>query len=321
VTTPGTAAPPAALSETAVRRRPSPGRGAGRSRGRGVPYLLVGPAILIVLGVLGYPMVEMVWLSFQNYSKQNPFSTKREVSFGGLSNYTAILGNSEFWVVLERTVIITALMVGFTIAIGLLMALMMQRCSVWARYVLTFSLILVWSIPTLVSTIVFQWMFDQNFGVVNVLLGSLGHDWFATNVSGFGVIIFLVVWGAVPMVALMFYAGLTQVPKELVEAARVDGANPWQSFRSVVLPIIRPVVLIMTALSIFWDFQVFTQIWVMRGNQPNPDYFTLGIWAYNEGYSSFDFGTASTLTTITVLLLLFVTVPYLRQLIRIGDAK
>jgi N,N'-diacetylchitobiose transport system permease protein len=229
VTTPGTAAPPAALSDPVRRRRSKGGGGGLATRGRSVPYLLVAPAILIIVGVLGYPMVEMLWLSFQNYSKQNPFSTQKSVTFGGLSNYTTVLGNSEFWTVLERTVIITVLMVGLTVAIGMLIALMMQRISTWARYLITFSLILVWSVPTLVSTIVFQWMFDQDFGVVNILLGQVGHDWFGTNVSGFGVIIFLVVWGAVPMVALMFYAGLTQVPKELVEAARVDGANPWQT--------------------------------------------------------------------------------------------
>jgi N,N'-diacetylchitobiose transport system permease protein len=317
VTTYGTAAPPAPGRQL----QPAPSGVRRGKRGRSTPYLLLAPAILIILGVLGYPLIEMLLLSFQDWKKQNPFSPVKTAGYSGLSNYSSVLGNSQFWTVLVRTLLVTVLMVGLSIGIGLLLALMMQRISTWARYLMTFTLVLVWSIPTLVSTIVFQWMFNQDFGVVNVLLGTLPHDWFLSNVSGFGVIILLVVWGAVPMVTIMFYAGLTQVPRELVEAARVDGAGPAQTFRNVVEPIIRPIVLIMTTLSIIWDVQVFTQIWVMRGGQPSPDYYTLGIWAYNEGYSSFDFGTASTLTTITVLILLIVTVPYLRQLVRIGEAK
>lgn len=320
MTTQGTAAPPGSLTP-AGRLQPSPRP--ARRRGSKTPYLLIAPAIVLILGVMGYPLVEMILLSLQDWQKRNPFAPASSGggSFAGLSNYTTELSSSTFWTITIRTIVLTALMVGFTILIGLLFALLMQRVSVWARYLLTFTMILVWSIPTLVSTIVFQWMFNSDFGVVNILLGMLPHDWFANPDSGFGVIIFLVVWGAVPMVSIMFYAGLTQVPKELVEAARVDGANPWQTFRNVVEPIIRPIVLIMTALSIFWDFQVFTQIWVMENNQPSSSYLTLGIWAYQQGYANFNFGTASTLTTITVLILLVVTVPYLRQLIRIGDAK
>jgi len=314
--------------ETSPERLGQPRRGRGRGfagkkrRSGGVaPYLLVSPTILLVLGVLGIPVVELVILSFQNWQKLNPFSTATSGSWTGFSNYTHELSSSQFWSITVRTIVLTAIMVSVSMLIGLLLALLMQRISTWARNVLTFSLILVWSIPTLVSTIVFSWMFNADFGVVNILLGMLPHDWFASSTGGFAVIIGLVVWGAVPMITIMVYAGLTQVPKELTEAARVDGANAWQTFRSVVEPIIRPVVLIMTSLSVFWDFQVFTQIWVMLNSQPHEQFWTLGIWSYYEGIANYDYGTASTLATITMLILLVVTIPYLRQLIRIGEAK
>jgi N,N'-diacetylchitobiose transport system permease protein len=304
------------------RARRGRGRGSSKIRSGGVaPYLLISPAVLLVIGVLGIPVVELVILSFQNWAKLNPFSTATSGTWTGFKNYSTQLTSGQFWSITVRTIVLTAIMVGVSMLIGLLLALLMQRISTWARNVMTFGLILVWSIPTLVSTIVFGWMFNMNFGVVNILLGMLPHDWFASSVSGFGVIIGLVVWGAVPMITLMIYAGLTQVPKELTEAARVDGASAWQTFRNVVEPIIRPVVLIMTSLSVFWDFQVFTQIWVMLNGQPHEQFWTLGIWSYFEGIANYDYGTASTLATITMLILLVVTIPYLRQLIRIGDAK
>jgi N,N'-diacetylchitobiose transport system permease protein len=118
------------------------------------------------------------------------------------------------------------------------------------------------------------------------------------------------------------YAALTQVPKELVEAAHIDGANGWQTFRSVIEPIIRPVVLIMTSLSVFWDLQVFTQIFVFFSNQPQSQFYNLGVWSYVQGWQHQNYGLATTITALTMLIMLVITIPYMRQLLRIGgDSK
>jgi N,N'-diacetylchitobiose transport system permease protein len=188
---------------------------------------------------------------------------------------------------------------------------------------MTFSLILVWSIPALVSTLVFQWMFNRQYGIINDLLGYKDiHDWFVNENTGWFVVIILVIWGAVPMVTVMLYAALTQVPKELVEAAHIDGANAWQTFRSVIEPIIRPVVLIMTSLSVFWDLQVFTQIFVLFNSAPPSGFYNLGIWSYVQGWQHQNYGVATAITALTMVIMLAITIPYLRQLIRIGgDAK
>jgi N,N'-diacetylchitobiose transport system permease protein len=305
------------------RRRLAPAAARRRRQGRLAPYLLLSPALLIILGIFGIPLVVMLLLSFQNWSKIGMFTTTLQGQWTGLSNYTTLLGSSQFWQTTGRTVLVSAIMVGGSMVIGLLFALLMRRVSAWARYLLTFALILVWSIPALVSTFVFQWMFNRQYGILNALLGYQNiHDWLNNSTDGWFVVILLVVWGAVPMITVMMYAALTQVPKELVEAAHIDGASAWQTFRSVIEPIIRPVVLIMTSLSVFWDFQVFTQIFVLFSNHPTEQFYNLGLWSYIEGWQHANYGVATAITTLTMIIMLAITVPYLRQLLRIGgDSK
>ena len=131
----------------------------------------------------------------------------------------------------------------------------------------------------------------------------------------------IVVWGAVPFIAVTTYAALTQVPQELVEAARLDGAGGRQVFFGITLPSIRPVLLIVTVLSIIWDFSVFNQIWILRNGAPEPGYRTLAIYAYTQAYSKHEYGYASAVAVVTVLLLLAVMVVYIRQLVKSGETQ
>jgi N,N'-diacetylchitobiose transport system permease protein len=294
-----------------------------RRQGRLAPYLLLSPALIIVLAIFGLPLIVMLLLSFQDWSQVGEFTTALQGRWTGLTNYSTELTSGTFWHTTLRTVLVSLIMVGGSMVIGLLFALLMRQISTWARYLMTFALILVWSIPALVSTLVFQWMFNRQYGIINDLLGYNNvHDWLTSETTGWFVVIMLVIWGAVPMVTIMMYAALTQVPKELVEAAHIDGASAWQTFRSVVEPIIRPVVLIMTSLSVFWDFQVFTQIFVLFSSQPQNQFYNLGVWSYILGWQHQNYGIATTVTALTMVLMLVITIPYLRQLIRIGgDSK
>jgi N,N'-diacetylchitobiose transport system permease protein len=172
-----------------------------------------------------------------------------------------------------------------------------------------------------VSTQIFAWMTEQNFGVLNYLLGLGQHNWYTDSRQGLAVATLIVVWGAVPFIAVTTYAALTQVPAELVEAARLDGAGGRQVFFGVTLPSIRPVLLIVTALSIIWDFNVFVQIWTLRNGAPSSDYQTLATYAYTQAYSSHEYGYASAVAVVTVLLLLAVMVVYIRQLVRSGETQ
>jgi N,N'-diacetylchitobiose transport system permease protein len=169
-------------------------------------------------------------------------------------------------------------------------------------------------------------MIDADFGVVNYLIDKIPgvdffkHSWYLDPIQGWTVITALVVWGAIPFLAITMHAGLTQVPRDLVEAATVDGANPWQVFVSVTLPILRPLIVIVTTLSVIWDFQVFTQIWVLRDSKPEREYYSLSIYGFTEAFGSGRYGLGSAIALVTVLLMLGVMAFYIRQMFKIGDA-
>jgi N,N'-diacetylchitobiose transport system permease protein len=297
--------------------------GAARRRGRAAPYLLVLPSLLVILAVLGYPMFRLVVLSFQSY-KLPELLGNRPSTWVGLGNYQQILRDSFFWTVVFRSVVFTAANVGLTIGLGLAVALLLRWLGPKMRLTLNAVLVLVWSMPALVSIALWQWMVDYEFGVLNWLLSRLGlpfdnHNWFENPVQGFAVITALVVWGAVPFVAISLYAGLTQVPRELEDAARVDGASSFQVLRSITLPFLRPLLVILTSLSVIWDFTVFQQVWVMLDGRPGRDYYLIGVYSFVESFGANNYGRGAAIAVVMVLLLLVVTAFYIRQMLRIGE--
>jgi N,N'-diacetylchitobiose transport system permease protein len=297
-------------------------------RSLGLPHLLILPAVIVLAGVAAWPLLKIIELSLQKqdagkYALFHSGST----SWVGFRNFENVLSDSTFWNVVLRTAVFTAINVVLSLAIGLALALLLKRVSTWARLILTAVLLFIWGVPSTVSTQVFYWLFNSQYGAVNYLLNEIpgmhmrGHDWFANPHQGLGVITLVVVWGAIPLLAISLYAGLTQVPKEILEAARVDGAKTWQAFRHVTLPFLKPLLVILTTLSVIWDFGVFNQIWFMRNGHPEPGYQTLGIYMYSQGIGSSHYNLGATIGVLMMLCLLGVMVFYVRQLFRIGDAE
>jgi N,N'-diacetylchitobiose transport system permease protein len=289
------------------------------------PYLLAAPAVALILGLLGFPLYRMAVVSLQKYEQPQLWGT-RPAQFVGFHNFAVLLSDPEFWAVVRRTALFTVSSVGLSVLIGLGIALLMGRVSTWVRVAMSAAMMLVWATPQLVSSQVFAWMVDADFGVVNWLIDQIPgvdftkHSWFANSSQGWVVINALVIWQAIPFLAITLYAGLSQVPRELVEAATVDGANPWHVFRAVKLPILRPLLGIVTTLSIIWNFQVFTQVWVLRYGKPELDYQTLSTYAYGQAFQNGKYGLGSAVSIITVLLILGVMAFYVRQMFKIGEA-
>jgi N,N'-diacetylchitobiose transport system permease protein len=313
---------------TAIESREAPSRRPRRRRPL-LPYLLVLPCVAVLITVAGWPLYKIITLSLQKQEsgKYALFHSQGTTPFVGLRNFGNVLTDSTFWSVLERTVIFTGVNVVLSLLIGMGIALLLNRVSRWARIILVMVLLFAWAIPTTVSSQVFYWLFSNQYGVANHILDALpgvhmrGHDWFADPHEGLAVVTAVVVWGAIPLLAISLHAGITQVPKDTLEAARVDGAGPWQSFRSVTLPFLRPLIVILTTLSVIWDFGVFNQIWFMRSGHPEPGYQTLGIYMYSQGVGSSHYNLGATLGVLMMICLLFVMIFYIRQLFRIGDAE
>ncbi|HZD72267.1 MAG TPA: sugar ABC transporter permease [Actinomycetes bacterium] len=292
--------------------------GSGR-RARILPYLLIAPSIAAFALLLGYPLYLNVKISLQKLDLAE--LVQRLTVFRGLANYRAIFSDPFFWSVTLRTVLFTVACAGLTMVLGTLVALLLDRLGKTMRLLLSISLVLAWAMPALTATVVWQWLFDTQFGVVNWLLTRLGadfanHSWFATGLSTFAIIVVIVVWQAIPFVAFTLYAGLTAIPRELYDAIRVDGAGAWRTFRSLIAPILRPLFLITAFLSIIWDFKLFTQIWLVRQGGPNRQTITLGIYAYQEGIASGHFGKAAAISMVMVLMLLSVLVYHIRTMLR-----
>ena len=306
-----------------VRRRASRARSA---RSRSVPYLLAAPAIIVIAAVLGYPLYRLVALSFQHYSLAEIISHK--TTWLGIRNYQTIFTDSQFWTILQRTAEFTAFNVGATIVLGTAIAMLLRNVSGWVRLMVNIAMVFVWATPVVVAVTIWQWLIDQQSGVLNYVLTHVvragnfeRHDWFASPLSGFAIISALVIWGALPFVVITLYAGVSQVPRELEEAARVDGATSCGVFRHVIYPIIKPLVLIVTSLSVIWDFGVFNQVYIMLNARPTSSYYLMSIYSYQESFGVGQYGRGAAIAMVIVVILIVAAFFYIRQLLRIGEIK
>jgi N,N'-diacetylchitobiose transport system permease protein len=307
---------------------PAPRRPAGRAKRpivrrfgvRSVPYLLLAPALLAIIGLLGYPVVSVVIDSFQTLGPRQVNLHLTE--WTGFANYRLILGDPDFWTITGRTLAftvgsVTAIMFG-----GLITAAIMKHTNTVVRLILQITLLLAWAMPVLSTTTVFQFLFDQNYGILNKTLVKLGftgfahYDWFTTSFSTLAIITIMIAWQGVPFAAFTLYAGLVAVPGDLYEAASIDGARAFQAFRSVTWPAIRSIFMLTVFLEILWDFKVFTQIWVIRQGGPDGGSTTLSVLQYLDGISGNHYGVAAAVSVVMIVILAVITAQYMRMLVR-----
>ncbi len=290
------------------------------ARRTGRPIGLVVPAVLVLGLALGYPLLRQVLLSLQEFGLAQQFGQAPE--WIGLGNYRELLTDGELWQVVLRTVAFCFVNAGLTFGLGLGVALLMTRMSRAARVATQCGLLLAWAMPVVAAMTVWQFLFDTEYGVVNWLLTRLGgdfqgHAWLLDPWSFFAVATLIVVWMSVPFVAFTLYAALTQVPEDVVEAAEIDGAGPWQRFVHVVLPAIRPVLLVVVLLQVIWDLRVFTQIYTLqKAGGVSKDTNLLGTYIYTLGIKGGDFGMAAAAAMFMLVLTVVLTAPYVRMMLK-----
>jgi N,N'-diacetylchitobiose transport system permease protein len=281
--------------------------------------------VAVIVGILAFPLGILGWLSLQKYGLRELMA--HQGAWVGLDNYKAVLTDPFFHQVVVRTLLFTLAAVGLTIVLSTLIALLLLRVRQAIRVLIASALVFVWATPVIVTIDIWQWMFDYEFGVINYLLTQLHfgnfihHNWFDNPVQGLAVIVLIVVWGAIPFVTITLFAGLLQVPGDIVDAARVDGANAWQSFWHVTAPILKPIFLIVTCLSTIWDFGVFNQIYVMLNQRPSADYYTIAIYSFRESFAVTKYGLGATIAVVMVLILVAVTFFYVKETLEVADVK
>lgn len=289
-----------------------------------MPVALLAPAMTVVIALILVPILFLVFTSFTDFDQKSLFTGTFQ--FVGISQYTAVFTDSGFWLAFARTVGFTTAMVAGSVVLGMGVAQLLAVLGRGMRYVVTVVLILAWAMPNVASSLVWNWLFQPGYGVANWLLTSTHFFGDLTDVNwgeraplAYLAIWMLIVWQAVPFIALTLYAAQTQVPTEYFEAARLDGAGEWLIYRRLTVPFLKPTLLLMTILSIIWDFNVFNQIWLVSQGGPHDATSTLGVWTYKTAFVGFHLGQGAAIAVVTLLLLLGLTAFYIRSLVRSGE--
>jgi N,N'-diacetylchitobiose transport system permease protein len=293
---------------------------APRARRTPLPYALLVPAVVALVVALGYPLVRQVVLSFQDFGLAQQFG--RPPEWVGLDNYTTLITDDYLWIVTLRSIAFCLVNAVLTMAIGVGLALLMRHMATGVRVLVQTGLLLAWAMPIVASLTVWQWLFDTNYGIVNHLLAGLGldfegHSWLLRPMSFFFVATVIIVWMSVPFVAFTVYAALTQVSEDLVEAAEIDGAGPAARLRHIILPTIKPVLLVVGILQVIWDLRVFSQIYILqKAGGSTRDTNLLGTYIYRLGIGTGEFGMAAAVAIFMLVLTVALTSPYLRVMLK-----
>ncbi|MEU9196320.1 carbohydrate ABC transporter permease [Streptomyces hundungensis] len=300
---------------------PAPGRARGRSvrRAGWTPWLYLVPALAVLGALLVYPIYQLGLISFLEYT-QAQVSGGEPTSFQGFGNYAELFSDSQFWSVLLATLVFAAACVLSTLAVGCALAVLLTRVRVLPRLALMLAALGAWATPAITGSTVWLFLFDPDFGPVNRLLGLGDHSWTYGRYSAFLLVLLEVVWCSFPFVMVTVYAGIRAIPGEVLEAAALDGASQWRIWRSVMVPMLRPILTVVTIQSVIWDFKVFTQIYVMtNGGGIAGQNLVLNVYAYQKAFASSQYSLGSAIGVVMLLILLAATLAYLRLLRRQGE--
>jgi multiple sugar transport system permease protein len=271
------------------------------------PALFVLPAGVIIGAVTLYPILYVLWLSLHERLLIGNVSR-----FIGLENFMRLSNDARFWNALGNTLYFTVVSVALEIVLGLAIAMLLHR-AFKGKGVMRAIVLIPWAIPTVVAAKMWEWMYNGDFGVLNYLLGA--HiNWLGSAAWALNAAIFLDVWKTTPFVALLLMAGLHTIPKELYQAAKVDGASPWVTFLRVTLPLLRPLLLVVLIFRTIDAFRVFDTIYVLTGGGPGNTTETLSIYAYKVLFQTLQFGYGSTLAVTVFFLVGLITLAYMRAL-------
>ncbi len=280
-----------------------------------LPWLLLAPAGLIIFGLLVYPVTQTFWLSFREAGLS--FLVTGESRFVGLDNYLELLGDPQLRRVMVTTIFFGLACVAGTMGTGLGVALLLDQ-RFRGRGLLAVLVLLPWAMPRVAAGIVWRWLFHDQYGFVNWVLAGVGaasfesFAWFNERLPAFVAIGVVVVWQSFPFVALALAAGLASIPPEVREATRVDGASAFQQLRYIILPMLKPLLLVLLVVSTIWDFKIFDQVYVMTQGGPARSTEVVAIAVWREAFARLNLGTAASLAMVLFVILAAVTALYVR---------
>lgn len=272
-------------------------------RKQNVPYFLVLPCLVVLTVVMLYPLFTSIWLSFTDPKLGDP----AHYNFAWLANYASMYEDPHFWPIIANTVTFTVLSIGISFLLALGAALLLN-CDLRGRSILRALAFLPWAVPPVIAAMVFTAFYDSDFGLFNYVLKSVGaiseyQAWLADPDAVLYVIMSVVMWKYTPFLLIGLLAGLQAIPREMYEAALVDGASKLQRFRYVTLPQIRNISLMLVTLGAIWRFNHFDTIWAMTRGGPGYASQLMGTWAYLWLYFSDSPGHAAAIAVASMIIL------------------
>ena len=259
------------------------------------------PCAIVLLLMMAYPVLQTFAFSFS--SIKLPFF---ELNFTGLDNFISAFSKPEISMVISNTIVWTVFSVLFRLLLGLGSALIMNA-NVKGITVLRVLALLPWTVPTIVSSNAWRWIFQSDFGVINGTLRALGLEqyaltWLASPKTALPSILLAATWAGYPFVMMMLLSAMQGLSKELYEAAMIDGANSFRLFWHITLPGIKPVLYVVLALETISAINAFDMIFVMTGGGPAGSTETFGLFIYRLAFNNFDFGAASAVSVVLILI-------------------
>jgi multiple sugar transport system permease protein len=282
---------------TAGRRSRTP---AGRRRLTGI--LLTAPAVVALAVTVAFPVLWTISLSFQHFSLSASGSPS---TFAGLDNYSRVLGSDAFRQALLHSAgfVVTSLVV--ELVLGLSIAVLLNR-ETRGRKVMRLVIALPLMVAPVVASLAWKFLFSDDYGLINRGLDLVGlptPSWFADQWLSRITILVTNVWLALPFVVLVLLAGLANIPKDIEEAARIDGASPWQNFRHITLPLLKPALLIVLVIRLADAFRVFDSVYVLTGGGPGGSTEVMSSYLYRLLFTNTDFAGGAAAAVVFVLVI------------------
>jgi len=281
-------------------------------------FLLVAPTQAMIWAVLVVPSVYLAWLSFHSSS----FGA--DARFVGWENYARILSDGYFWRALGNTAIVVLVVVHLELLLGLGMALLFAQGLPFRRLLIA-CILAPYAVSEVAAVVMWRFLFDPDVGHVSYLLNLLGLpglEWAVTPAHGLVLVSLLSIWMHLPFTFMILYAARLALPGEVYEAAKIDGASVWQTFRNVTLPLLMPAMLMAMLFRLIFAFRLFSEVWLLTGGGPARSTEVVAVYLYLEAFRYNAFGGAAATGWIMVVASLLMAAPYLWRLAKEqrGDA-
>jgi len=281
---------------------------------RFVRFTLLAPVLLFLIAVSFYPIADTIWASFHD----GYVLPTEESVFVGLENYATLFSDGSFWNSVKVTLLYTFISVPVELGLGLGIALLLNR-KFKGRYIAQAAILFPWALPTIINARIWAWMFHGQYGVINDLLVRVGilsepFAFLAHSDTALAAMIFVTIWKTTSFMALILLAGLSSIPDQMYEAARMDGASKWRQFRDITLPLLKPTILVALIFRTLPAFQAFGLPFGLTQGGPGEATTTIVLFTYEISFTNLNFAEGAAAATVVTLLALVISLIYVTTL-------